>query len=90
MQLKTRLTVILGLTALAPMLVIFLLAMLHSTEQAKRLSISAAQAKVYNAAAISTAISLSAKRSGDPGTSTNLKIMDFADISPICNQKSRP
>ncbi|MCF2907205.1 ATP-binding protein [Pseudoalteromonas sp. DL2-H2.2] len=88
MQLKTRLMVILGLTALAPMLVIFLLAMLHSTEQAKRLSISAAQAKVYNAAAIFDRYF--AKRKSEVATlarQPTLKTMNFEQIAPILHSE---
>eukprot|EP00487_Bulimina_marginata_P009391 TRINITY_DN37_c0_g1_i1.p1 TRINITY_DN37_c0_g1~~TRINITY_DN37_c0_g1_i1.p1 ORF type:complete len:101 (+),score=10.60 TRINITY_DN37_c0_g1_i1:74-376(+) len=52
MQLKTRLTTILLLTSLLPLMIVFFLVITNGSEQAKRLSVVAAQAKVANAAGV--------------------------------------
>ncbi|WP_169327377.1 ATP-binding protein [Pseudoalteromonas sp. NEC-BIFX-2020_015] len=52
MQLKTRLITVLLISSLLPLLVVFVLVSIQGTEQAERLSIVAAQAKVSNAAGI--------------------------------------
>ncbi|KTF18173.1 response regulator [Pseudoalteromonas sp. H105] len=52
MQLKTRLTTILLLSSLLPLIIVFFLVITNGSEQAKRLSVVAAQAKVANAAGV--------------------------------------
>ncbi|MCF2857692.1 ATP-binding protein [Pseudoalteromonas sp. SMS1] len=84
MQLKTRLPLVLAVTALVPMLVMFFIAMLHSAKQAEEMSIRAAQSEVLNGAAIFD--SYFSQRKSEIATlarQSALKSMQFSEIKPI-------
>ncbi|AOT10897.1 hybrid sensor histidine kinase/response regulator [Pseudoalteromonas luteoviolacea] len=84
MQLKTRLPLVLAITALMPMLIIFLIAMIHSAQQAREMSIRAAQSEVLNAAAIFNAYF--SQRKSEIATlarQPTLRSMNFEQIKPI-------
>ncbi|KZN44585.1 hybrid sensor histidine kinase/response regulator [Pseudoalteromonas luteoviolacea] len=84
MRLKTRLPLVLAITALVPMLIIFFIAMIHSTRQAGEMSIRAAQSEVLNAAAIFNAYF--SQRKSEIATLARqpvLQTMNFDQIRPI-------
>ncbi|MBQ4837987.1 hybrid sensor histidine kinase/response regulator [Pseudoalteromonas luteoviolacea] len=90
MQLKTRLPLVLAVTALVPMLVIFFIAMLHSARQAGEMSIRAAQSEVLSAAALFNAYF--SQRKSEISTLARqpaLRTMDFNQIKPILNTEKQ-
>ncbi|OCQ21388.1 hypothetical protein A7985_12275 [Pseudoalteromonas luteoviolacea] len=84
MQLKTRLPLVLAITALLPMLVIFFIALIHSAKQAEEMSIRAAQSEVLNAAAIfNNYFSLRKSEVATLARQATLRTMQFDSIKPI-------
>lgn len=90
MRLKVRLIAVLLFTSLLPLLVVFVLSITHSSEQARRLSIQGALAQVGNAAALferyfiqrKSEIALMAR---DP----RVQGMDFVAMRPFLIEEKR-
>ncbi|WP_052262390.1 hybrid sensor histidine kinase/response regulator [Pseudoalteromonas luteoviolacea] len=90
MQLKTRLPLVLAITALMPMLIMFLIAMIHSAQQAREMSIRAAQSEVLNAAAIFNAYF--SQRKSEIATlarQPTVRSMNFEQIKPILQTEKK-
>ncbi|TLX48117.1 hypothetical protein C1E24_04780 [Pseudoalteromonas phenolica] len=81
MRLKARLTLVFFLSSLLPLLVVFVVVISHSSQQARRFSLDAAQAKSQNVAAVFeqyfvAKVAEVALMSQDP----RVKSMDFASM----------